>query len=82
MPFLLASILTVLSAAAANFSSPKSVPRLPAAPGALLSAVLLLLGIGVLASTLSLFSALLSVLTVWMIALPVIGVMRAVRLHG
>lgn len=72
-------ILTLLSAACCNFSTARAEPRLPPVPGWTLSAVPLVLAVLLLAARMSTFSAILTVLTVWMIALPGVGVLRALR---
>lgn len=79
MSFALALIFTLLSAAACNASTPRAEPRLPAALGWALGAAPLLLAVLALGASMSTFTAILTVLAVWMIALPAIGVLRAVR---
>lgn len=81
MPFVLALILTLLSAASCNFSTPRAEPRLPAAPAWLLGALPLVLAVLALAQAqaMSTFTAIMTVLAMWMIALPCIGVLRALR---
>ncbi|ATQ76479.1 hypothetical protein CR152_19595 [Massilia violaceinigra] len=79
MLFALALILTLLSAVCCNFSTPRAEPRLPAALGWALGAAPLLLAVVILAARASTFTAILTVLTIWMIALPLVGVLRAVR---
>ncbi|MDQ1832440.1 hypothetical protein [Massilia scottii] len=79
MLFALALILTLLSAVCCNFSTPRAEPRLPAALGWALGAAPLLLAVAILAARASTFTAILTVLTIWMIALPLVGVLRAVR---
>ncbi|MDQ1815982.1 hypothetical protein RBA41_22040 [Massilia sp. CCM 9210] len=79
MLFALALILTLLSAVCCNLSTPRAEPRLPAALGWALGAAPLLLAVVILAARASTFTAILTVLTIWMIALPLVGVLRAVR---
>ncbi|NHZ42571.1 MULTISPECIES: hypothetical protein [Massilia] len=75
----LALILTLLSAACCNFSTARAEPRLPALLGWTLGAAPLVLAVVALAASMSTFTAILTALTVWMIALPAVGVLRAVR---
>lgn len=88
MPFALALILTLLSAACCNFSTARAEPRLPPLLGWTVGAAALLLSVLALAPRMSSFSAILTVLTLWMIALPAVGVLRALyraragRAHG
>ncbi|MFB9241838.1 hypothetical protein IV454_19365 [Massilia antarctica] len=79
MLFVLALILTLLSAVCCNFSTPRAEPRLPAALGWALGAAPLPLAVAAVAVHASIFTAILTVLTVWMIALPAVGVLRALR---
>ncbi|MDQ1923052.1 hypothetical protein [Massilia pseudoviolaceinigra] len=79
MLFALALILTLLSAVCCNFSTPRAEPRLPPALRWALGAVPLLLAVVILAARASTFTAILTVLAIWMIALPLVGVLRAVR---
>ncbi|CUI08666.1 hypothetical protein LXA47_30540 [Massilia sp. P8910] len=79
MLFVLALSLTLLSAVCCNFSTPRAEPRLPAALGWALGAGPLLLAVATLAARMSTFTAILTVLTIWMIALPAVGVLRALR---
>lgn len=88
MLLVLALILTLLSAACCNFSTARAEPRLPALFGWVLGMAALVLAVVALAARMSTFTAILTVLTVWMIALPAVGVLRAVhkayagRAHG
>lgn len=81
MPFALSLILTLLSAACCNASTPRAEPRLPAWLGWVGGAGPLVLAVAALAqgAGMSTFTAILTVLTVWMIALPGVGVLLAVR---
>ncbi|HEX8405276.1 MAG TPA: hypothetical protein VF670_11710 [Duganella sp.] len=79
MPFVLALILTLLSATCCNFSTPRAQPRLPAVLGWALGAAPLPLAVASLSSRMSIFAALMTVTLVWMIALPLVGVLRALR---
>ena len=80
MPFALSLLLTLLSAACCNVSTPRAEPRLPAWLGwgggaaPLVPAVTAL----VQGAGMSTFTAILTVLTLWMIALPGVGVLLAV----
>ncbi|NHZ65561.1 hypothetical protein [Massilia genomosp. 1] len=75
----LALILTLLSAACCNFSTARAEPRLPALAGSVLCAAPLVLAVLALAARMSTFTAILTVLTVWMIALPLVGLLRALH---
>jgi hypothetical protein len=89
MLFVLALILTLFSAACCNFSTARAEPRLPPLPGWGLAAATLVLAMLLLAARLSTFAAVVCVLTAWMIALPGVGLLRALakaakarRTHG
>ena len=77
MAFSIAFVLTALSAVGALFSTARSQPRLPRAAGWLATLLPLLAAVLVLCGSLSVFVALMSVLTAWMIALPLLGTLRA-----
>ncbi|MDM5175660.1 hypothetical protein PO883_00345 [Massilia sp. DJPM01] len=79
MPFAFALILTLLSAVCCNFSTSRAEPRLPAMLGCALGAAPLPLAVAILGAQASTFTAILTVLIVWMIALPAVGVLRALR---
>lgn len=81
MSFALALILTLLSAACCNFSTARAEPRLPPLLGWTLGAAALLAAslVLVLAARMSTFTATLTVLTLWMIGLPAVGLLRALR---
>lgn len=79
LSFSLSLILTLLSAACCNFSTARAEPRLPAIGGWLLGVAPLALAVLALTARMSTFTAILTVLAMWMIALPGVGVLRAVR---
>ena len=78
MLFALAFALILFSAVCTNFGTPRAEPRLPARIAWVLGAAPLALGVWILCNQLSTFTAIVTVMTLWMIGLPVIGAIRAI----
>ncbi len=73
---LLCSIL--IAAAGASYATRRSIPRLPGVAAVPLVAGALALAIAILATRMSMFTSVLSVLVLWMIGLPLVATWRAV----